>query len=247
MREHPRAGMSLYGRTGRKYLNAGERKRFIETARQAPPEVRLFCFVLRWSGGRISEVLALTAAAIDIDGGMANIETLKRRRRGLVRQVPLPPDVLDLLDQFFGLRLRQRDPELADARLWTWSRTTAWRRVKEIMAAAGITGSQATPKGLRHAFQSNVPPHLVQRWLGHASLRTTAIYGDVIGPEERAFAGRMWASPKGRDTNCPIETSPSLGARLRSTALTTGRSICRSLREFARIWACRRNRGRSFR
>jgi hypothetical protein len=22
--------------------------------------------------------------------------------------------------------------------------------------------------------------------------RTTAIYGDVIGPEERAFAARMW-------------------------------------------------------
>jgi integrase/recombinase XerD len=37
-----------------------------------------------------------------------------------------------------------------------------------------------------------VPPHLVQRWLGHASLKTTAIYGDVVGPEERAFAARMW-------------------------------------------------------
>ena len=65
------------------------------------------------------------------------------------------------------------------------------------MAAAGITGKAAMPKGLRHgfgvkAFQSNVPPHLVQRWLGHASLKTTAIYGDVIGPEERAFAARMW-------------------------------------------------------
>jgi len=41
-------------------------------------------------------------------------------------------------------------------------------------------------------FESNVPPHLVQRWLGHASLRTTAIHGEVVGPEERAFAARMW-------------------------------------------------------
>jgi integrase len=54
--------------------------------------------------------------------------------------------------------------------------------------------------GLRHSFganavQSNVPPHLVQRWLGHASLRTTSIYGDVIGPDERAFAERMWVKP----------------------------------------------------
>jgi integrase/recombinase XerD len=53
------------------------------------------------------------------------------------------------------------------------------------------------PKGLRHgfgvnAFEMNVPPHLVQRWLGHASLRTTAIYGDVVGAEERLFAERMW-------------------------------------------------------
>jgi site-specific recombinase XerD len=65
------------------------------------------------------------------------------------------------------------------------------------MALADIAGLPAMPKGLRHgfgvnAFQSNIPPHLVQRWLGHADLRTTAIYADVIGPDERAFAARMW-------------------------------------------------------
>jgi integrase len=114
-----------------------------------------------------------------------------------VRQVPLPGELLRALDRAFKLRRRQADPDLAVRWLWRWSRTTAWRRVKEIMAAAGITGPPAMPNGLRHgfgvnAFQSSVPPHLVQRWLGHASLRTTAIYGDVIGPEERAFAARMW-------------------------------------------------------
>src|SRR5258707_7205818 len=67
------------------------------------------------------------------------------------------------------------------------------------MAAAHVTGTPAMPKGLRHgfgvnAFQSLVPPHLVQHWLGHASLRTTSIYADVIGPEERAFAPRMGAN-----------------------------------------------------
>ena len=79
------------------------------------------------------------------------------------------------------------------------------------MAAAGITGTQAMPKGLRHgfgvsAFQTNVPPHLVQRWLGHASLRTTAIYGDVIGPDEIAFAERIWLSgpPQARASICEI-------------------------------------------
>jgi integrase/recombinase XerD len=198
MREHAHEGMSLFGRSGtRKYLNAAERRRFMKAAWRAHPPVRLFGLVLGWSGARISEVLALTPAAIDLESGVANIETLKRRKRGVVRQVPLPRDVLGELSRVFQIRQRQRDPELAAERLWRWSRTTAWRRVKEVMLAAGVTGMHATPKGLRHsfgvnAFQACVPPHLVQRWLGHASQRTTSVYGDVMGPEERSFAARMW-------------------------------------------------------
>lgn len=68
--------------------------------------------------------------------------------------------------------------------------------MKEALVASNACSGAAMPKGLRHtfgvaAFQA-VPPHLVQRWLGHASLRTTAIYGDVSGREERSFAARMW-------------------------------------------------------
>ena len=198
MREHVQAGMNLYGSTGsRKYLNSAERRRFIKAARRASLDARLFCLVLCLSGGRISEILALTPAAIDIDSGVVNILTLKRRKRGIVRQVPLPRGVLNELDRAFHLRRSQRDPDSACRRVWKWSRTTAWRRVKEVMAAANIVGLPSMPKGLRHgfgvnAFQSFVPPHLVQRWLGHASLRTTSIYGDVVGPEEREFARRMW-------------------------------------------------------
>lgn len=198
MREHADAVTTLYGPSGeRKYLNAAERRRFVGAAQRAPLDVRLFCLVLNWSGGRISEVLALTPAAIDIESGVASIHTLKRRKRGIVRQVPLPGELLCALDRAFQLHRRQADPDLACTRLWRWSRTTAWRRVKEIMATAGITGTPAMPRGLRHgfgvnAFQSGVPPHLVQRWLGHASLRTTSIYGDVLGPEERAVAAKMW-------------------------------------------------------
>ena len=76
------------------------------------------------------------------------------------------------------------------------ARVTAWRYVKRAMKRAGISGGAAMPKGLRHAFGvvafQVVPPHMVQRWLGHASLRTTAIYGDVSGREERLFAKRIW-------------------------------------------------------
>jgi integrase/recombinase XerD len=198
MPEQPFGRGSLFSRTGsRKYLNAAERCRFLDATGQAPPKERLFCLVLRWSGARISEALALVPVSFDIESGVANLHTLKRRTSGIIRQVPLPTTLLRELDAEFSIRDAQSDPAKANQRLWKWSRTTAWRRVKCVMAAARITGDQAMPKGLRHsfgvdAFQSGIPPHLVQRWLGHASLETTAIYGDVIGPEERAFSARMW-------------------------------------------------------
>jgi integrase len=190
--------MGLYAsHGGRKYLNAAERERFLKAAKGAPSRVRLFCYVLLWSGSRISEALALTPGAIDLDDRIATFETLKRRRRGVVRQVPLPSGLVRDLDRAFGLRARQRDPHLTDRRIWSWSRTTAWRHVKKLMSLADVSRPAAMPKGLRHsfgvaAFRSSVPPHLVQRWLGHASLETTAIYGDVAGQEEREFASRIW-------------------------------------------------------
>jgi integrase len=195
--------LSLFGRSGsRKYLNATERARFIAAAKRAPPEIRLFCLTLGWSGARISELLALTPAAVDLDYGVA-FQTLKQRKLGIFRQVPLPPDLLSALNREFGLVSVQRDPKRANERIWHFSRTTAWRRVKSLMASAGVLGAAAMPKGLRHsfgvnAFQSNVPAHLVQRWLGHAKIETTAIYADVLGPEEQAFAARMWSTSRER-------------------------------------------------
>jgi integrase/recombinase XerD len=193
----PKDEIRITSSGGRKYLTIAERRRFLSAARWAPKRIRLFCLVLAWGGGRLSETLALTPAAIDLEGGLANFETLKRRKSGVVRQVPLPNWLLRKLDREFNIRRMQCDPELARRRLWSWSRTTGWRYVKKIMAAADIWGKAASPKGLRHtfgvaSFQAAVPPHLVQRWLGHASLRTTAIYADVVGREERAFATRMW-------------------------------------------------------
>ncbi|HLH97047.1 MAG TPA: site-specific integrase [Xanthobacteraceae bacterium] len=198
MSAHARHRMRLYGASGgRKYLNAAERDRFAEAANRAEPLTHLFCLTLLWSGARISEVLALTPAAIDIDCGTAQIETLKRRERGIFRQVPLPPEIVRALDRAFDIRRAQRDRQRAVTRLWCWSRTTAWRRVKAVMKQAVVVDTAASPKGLRHGFGanailSNVPQHLIQRWLGHASPETTAIYTDLIGDEERAFARRMW-------------------------------------------------------
>ena len=96
-----------------------------------------------------------------------------------------------------NLSVVQSDPALRTARIWPWGRTTAWMRVKRTMQGIGVAPSQAVPKALRHAFgvgatQRNVPLNIVQKWMGHSRISTTAIYADAVGDEEHAFADRMW-------------------------------------------------------
>jgi site-specific recombinase XerD len=82
-------------------------------------------------------------------------------------------------------------------RLWTFSRKTGYRIVKQVMEAAGIKGVPACPKGLRHGFgvacvEANIPLPTIAKWMGHSSIETTAIYLNVIGKEERGLARRTW-------------------------------------------------------
>ena len=192
------AASLIYDRSGnRKYLTAAERRAFLRAVQQMPPEVQTFCRVLAYTGARVSEVLALTPGRIDISAGLVVLESLKKRRRGMFRAIPLPDDLLGELDSVHDIVRQQARTDVDARRLWPWCRTVAWLRIKEGMVAASVVGPQATPKGLRHAFavtalQGGVPINLVRRWLGHSRLSTTEIYADAIGPEEQAIAGRLW-------------------------------------------------------
>ena len=189
---YPASAFGLYAADGRrKYLNATERARFITAADSAAPEVRTMCLTLMHLGCRISEALALTAGDVQVSAGLVSIRCLKKRGQLVVREVPAPAALLDELARVHPLDGSRR-------RLWRWSRTTAWRFVKEVMNDAGIASLPASPKGLRHGFgvhavMSGVPLNLIQKWLGHADVATTAIYTEVLGPEERAVAARMWS------------------------------------------------------
>jgi len=67
------------------------------------------------------------------------------------------------------------------------------------MRNAKIAEGLCKPKALRHAFaveagQKGIPLNIVQRWMGHARIETTAIYANAIGDEERNLARRAWSS-----------------------------------------------------
>ena len=193
-------GSELFDGHGRRlYLTRDERAAVLAAAELAERRTRTFCLTLAYTGCRISEALALTCGRVDLAGRALVFETLKKRRRGVYRVVPVPPAVLDALDLVHGVREAQRRRNGGHGvRLWPWARSTAWLRLQGVMRVAGIkAGPHATAKGFRHGFgvaavQAGIPLNLVQRWLGHAQLSTTAIYADALGAEEQSIAARMW-------------------------------------------------------
>ena len=190
----------LFDRKGkRKYLTQQERALIEKAAQDFPREVRTLIGVLIFTGCRISEALALTSDRIDLKDGVIVFESLKKREKGIYRAVPVPPKLLDMLELVHSVRETQEGARRKNkVRLWSYSRTTAWRHIKDVLEAAGIERAQRmSPKAFRHGFgvaavSAGIPLNLVQRWLGHAQLTTTAIYADAIGAEEKQIAARMW-------------------------------------------------------
>ena len=117
----------LFDRRGnRKYLTTDEWRDFLRAADTAPIEIRSFCWTLAHTGGRLSEVRALTARHVESSTNVIRLECLKRRQRGIFRELPVSVGLMHLLEKAHSIAASQVDPELADRRLWPWSRTTAW-------------------------------------------------------------------------------------------------------------------------
>jgi integrase len=118
----------------RKYLTAGERDAFLRAAEQADRQVRTLCMTLAYAGCRLSEALALTADRADLAAGVLVIESLKKRRSGIYRVVPVPPALLDALDLVHGIReLQSHRGKGRRVKLWPWSRMTGWRAVHAVI------------------------------------------------------------------------------------------------------------------
>lgn len=112
------------------------------------------------------------------------------------RPVPLPPAYIESLDAVFNLSNRS-DPGTVPRKLWPVNRKTAYRWIKAMMAEAGINGPHAHPHALRHTYGVNntnavTQATVLQRWMGHADIRTTQIYQQFWGEEELKCIFVMW-------------------------------------------------------
>lgn len=182
---------SIFNAHGQRlYVTPEERRRFLRVTDRYPCRERLFCQTLALTGCRITEALVLDPDHIDYGAKVVVFATLKQRSPEVYRMVPVPGSYLEDIRMLAG----------GDAQhYWPWSRTTGYMLVKQAMREAGIEGAPASPKGLRHGFaiyalSCGVPLTLIQKWLGHTSIETTAIYLQAVGAEEYRFAKRMWAT-----------------------------------------------------
>lgn len=186
--------MRLYDKHNQRlYLNRGELARFLAVAQSAPLAQRTFALTLAYTGMRLSEARMLRFDDIQLAERILSVRTLKKRDLHAVRELPIP---LSLVGELGLLCVQEQQ--------WLWEedgrplpRIKVYRWIKKLMLDAGINGPKACPKGLRHAYGtravlSGVPLHMVQKWLGHASMETTAIYATVMGEEQLEMCDGMW-------------------------------------------------------
>jgi len=189
--------MTLYDSVGnRKYLTVEERDHFLRIAASELGEVRTFCNVLAYTGCRSMEALELTYDRVNLSQHTLTFEMLHKGHRSTFRTVPIPAELITLMDHVH--HIHEKRGRRRYKLLWTWSRSTAWRHVHQVMERAEIHGPQATAKGLRHGFgvlavERCIPLTLVQKWMGHAKLETTASY-EIAQHDEHCFAARLWSN-----------------------------------------------------
>mgnify|MGYP001594267729 CR=1 FL=1 len=150
------------------------------------------------TGARISEALAITARSFERDPSIAyvSLKSLKQRgrpRAGIIkvpaRMVPLrDPQYLNEVERY----LATHRPAPGE-RLFSITRQAADLRLRQaVRNYEKVTGSSlsipVTSHTFRHSFAVNavlhgVPLTVLQAWLGHKNLETTAIYTQVLAAE----------------------------------------------------------------
>lgn len=190
--EGPRRGRALP-----KVLSVDEVTRLLAAAHAAAESadkaerlraVRLVCLleVLYATGLRVSELVALPAAAARADGEVITV----RGKGGRERLVPLGDAARKAMRQYLALHVeasggRSRWLFPSSGGSGHLTRQHAARELKALAARAGIESRKISPHVLRHAFASHLLANgadlrIVQALLGHADVSTTQIYTHVL-------------------------------------------------------------------
>lgn len=173
-------------------LTSDEMYRLLDACGRGPAGRRNRALItIMWRAGlRVSEALSLYPKDVDLQNGRITILHGKGDKRRVVAIDPAAGAILERWSderQQLGITGRQlyfcvisspcRGQRLGDAYVR--------ELCKRLAAKAGIE-KRVHPHGFRHTYASylgeNLPPHVVQRMLGHTSLAVTVRYLDHLSP-----------------------------------------------------------------
>lgn len=188
-------------------LTSEEMYRLLDACGRGPAGRRNRALItVMWRAGlRVGEALALYPKDVDLDNGRITILHGKGDKRRVVAIDPAAAAILERWAaerQKLGLTGRHlyfcaisspcRGQRLGDAYVR--------ELCKRLAVNAGIE-KRVHPHGFRHTYASHLgeqlPPHVVQRMLGHTSLAVTVRYLDHLSPSAaiEAVRGVSWPEP----------------------------------------------------
>lgn len=140
------------------------------------------------AGLRVSEVVSLKQAEVDINAGVVNCHGKGSKER----RVPVGKSAIHWLQRYTTLKAaygRAAYPNLFLDRGKPLTRQFAWTAIKRYSATAGI--GNVSPHTLRHSFathllQRGADSRSVQALLGHSDISTTQIYTHITDRHLRA-------------------------------------------------------------
>jgi len=151
------------------------------------------------TGLRVSEVVSLQTADIDIHGGLLSCHGKGNKER----RIPVGKSAIYWVRQY--LRARKRLDSESKPRLFlhhgrTLTRQMAWLIIKTHAAHAGVP--DISPHTLRHSFATHLLQHgadsrSVQALLGHTDISTTQIYTHITGLHMRKAYDRFHPRARG--------------------------------------------------
>ena len=149
------------------------------------------------TGLRVSELLALAPAHLDLEAGVLTCMGKGRKER----VVPFGDEAVRWLGRYLrearpALAARRSSPRLfVNARGGSLSRMGFWKLLRDYGLQAGI-GRAISPHVLRHSFATHLLERgadlrAIQMMLGHADLSTTQIYTHVLDERLRSVYERF--------------------------------------------------------
>ncbi len=164
-------------------LSQAELFKLLETVEQ--PKYRIAMMTAYAAGLRVSEVCRLRIEDIDSKRMLIHLRQGKGRKD---RVVPLANNLLELLRAYY----RGQRPKFWLFPSKSQDKPMSTRSLQRaVVTAAQILGKHVTPHTLRHCFathliEQGIDIRAVQALLGHARLKTTAVYNHVARHEVKS-------------------------------------------------------------